>query len=175
MRAKQRRFGFRAAMVLPALLLAACVARQQTDVTAPRPEAAAATVPPQRDRPPTATPTETARAATRPGLGRAPRPASSSPSAQVAARQTVRLVGLRSTDLVLLLGQPSLQRRDPPAEVWQYVGPGCTLHVFFYSARAAADYGVMHVEAIDRDGARAEPEDCLARLLDAAKNAGRSS
>jgi hypothetical protein len=162
-------------MVLPALLLAACVARQQADVTAPRPEVAAATVPPQRQQTPTATPIETAREDKHPGFGRAPRSASSAPSAQVAARQTVRLVGLRGTDLVLLLGRPSLQRRDPPAEVWQYVGPVCTLHVFFYSAGAAADYRVMHVDAIDRSGAGAEPEDCLARLLDAAKNAGRSS
>ncbi|MDP6706644.1 MAG: hypothetical protein QF893_09900 [Alphaproteobacteria bacterium] len=175
MRLERRRFGFRTAMVLPALLLAACVTRQQADVTAPQPEVAAATVTPQREQTPTVTPIEAAREDKRPRFGRAPRPASSSPSAQVAARQTVRLAGLRGTDLVLLLGQPSLQRRDPPAEVWQYVGPRCTLHVFFYSAGAAADYRVMHVDAIDRGGARAEPEDCLARLLDAAKNADRSS
>ena len=103
--------------------------------------------------------------------GRAPRPAVSAPG----ARRTAQLVGLQGSDLALFLGPPSLVRRDPPAEVWQYAGPGCALHVFFYLGPDAGDYRVVHVESVYRGESRPEGDDCLARILKDAKRAGRSS
>jgi hypothetical protein len=85
------------------------------------------------------------------------------------------LVGLQGSDLALLLGPPSLIRRDPPAEVWQYAGPGCALHVFFYLGPDAGDYRVVHVESVYRRESRPESDDCLTRILEDAKSAGRSS
>ena len=103
--------------------------------------------------------------------GRAPRPAVAPPG----TRRMAQLVGLQGSDLALLLGPPGLMRRDPPAEVWQYAGPGCVLHVFFYLGPDAGDYRVVHVESVYRGETRTKSDDCLARILEDARSAGRSS
>ncbi len=103
--------------------------------------------------------------------GRAPRPVVTPPG----RANLVQLVGLQGPELALLLGLPTLKRQEPPAEVWQYVGRSCALHVFFYLDPAQGGYRVVHVESIDRGGARSAGDDFLDRLLEEAKNAGRSS
>jgi hypothetical protein len=55
-----------------------------------------------------------------------------------------RLTGLRPTDLVALLGEPSLRRSDPPAELWQYRGAGCVLELYLY--REGDAWRVVHAE-----------------------------
>jgi hypothetical protein len=45
-----------------------------------------------------------------------------------------QFIGRGPDDLVELLGEPRLIRRDYPAEIWQYVRPGCVLLVFLYES-----------------------------------------
>ncbi len=48
------------------------------------------------------------------------------------------------------MGDPDVRRREPPAEVWHYVGPECVLHLFLYSDDKAAVPVVNHVEISER-------------------------
>ena len=43
-----------------------------------------------------------------------------------------RLKGLSARELSAALGDPTLLSRDGPAQIWQYAGNGCVLHVFLY-------------------------------------------
>ena len=43
-----------------------------------------------------------------------------------------RLKGLSARELAAALGDPTLLSRDGPAQIWQYAGQGCVLHVFLY-------------------------------------------
>lgn len=43
-----------------------------------------------------------------------------------------QLNGMSEFDLVRDLGAPNLRRRDGTAEIWQYLGQECVLHVFLY-------------------------------------------
>lgn len=45
------------------------------------------------------------------------------------------LKGLTATQIEGALGAPSFRRRDPPAEIWQYRNPVCTLDLFLYDER----------------------------------------
>lgn len=85
-------------------------------------------------------------------------------------RTTTELIGLDDIALIRLLGEPSLRRREPPAEVWQYAGRSCTLHVFLYRG-ADADYRVLHAEASGAD----KGADCPARLVEERRLRPRSS
>ncbi len=87
----------------------------------------------------------------------------------------VQLVGLKGPELVLLLGPPKLKRREAAAEVWQYGGTSCVLHLFFYDSRSRGGLQVVHAEATDRTGAPLASDSCLARLLQDAESAGRAS
>jgi hypothetical protein len=67
------------------------------------------------------------------------------------------LVGLSARRVFALFGAPTLLRREPPAEVWQYAGSRCVLFVFLY--REIGDQGegeerVLHAETGGRDGGR---------------------
>lgn len=55
------------------------------------------------------------------------------------------LIGLDGPTLMQLLGQPSLHRREPFAEVWQYSGPDCVLFVYLYKVASGAQQ-VAHAE-----------------------------
>jgi hypothetical protein len=74
------------------------------------------------------------------------------------------LLGAPAERVLAALGQPEVQRRERPAEIWQYRGRGCVLDVFLYAIAESGGPGpkqVAHLEA--RDGnARAVPVDaCL--------------
>ena len=45
------------------------------------------------------------------------------------------LKGLAKREVAASLGEPTFARRDAPAEVWQYFGPGCILDVFLYDEK----------------------------------------
>ena len=49
-----------------------------------------------------------------------------------APRSLAELKGLPAEALEAALGRPALLRRDGAAELWQYPGPGCTLHLYLY-------------------------------------------
>jgi hypothetical protein len=62
-----------------------------------------------------------------------------------------KLMGLTRGGLATVLGEPTLLRRDPPAEVWQYAWKDCVLLVFLYET-APEQFAVRHVELRRRTG-----------------------
>ncbi len=86
-----------------------------------------------------------------------------------------RLVGLAADALVDVLGSPTLKRRDPPAEVWQYAGRACVLHLFLYSPPDGTAMAVAHAEASDADGRPMTGLACAGRLADEARHTARQS
>jgi hypothetical protein len=90
--------------------------------------------------------------------------------------QIGQLIGMNTNEVTRLLGIPKLQRREPPAEVWQYASSSCVMFVFFYDGQAgkaqrsqssSGDWRVSYVEARDRQDSRPlSPTDCLNGLFD---------
>lgn len=84
------------------------------------------------------------------------------------------LPGMSEAQIVALFGRPQFRRTETPAEIWQYRGAACVLHVFLY--RKGTALLVRHAEARPRDvgsdGAAvagapvngAAAEDCLGQL-----------
>ncbi len=58
----------------------------------------------------------------------------------------VRIVGAPAPFVLALLGEPSLRRRDPPAEYWRYSFPNCTLDLFLYADGPYAEPRVVYYE-----------------------------
>ena len=76
-----------------------------------------------------------------------------------------RLIGLNVTQASELLGRPALVRAEPPAEIWQYTGAECVLHLFLYEGDDAGVLAVTYYEMRGLDGI--SPQACLAAHLDA--------
>jgi len=88
-----------------------------------------------------------------------------------------QLMGMSGPQVAGLLGAPSLLRRDPPVEVWQYAGRDCVLFVYIYESRparanrpsaASAESGaaqVDHVEIKPRNGRAVSTHECMAALM----------
>ncbi len=74
-----------------------------------------------------------------------------------------RLIGLSVGEAAKLLGRPALVRREPPAEVWQYAGSECVLHLFLYESEGGPS--VTHFEMRGLNGI--SRHDCLAAHLQA--------
>jgi hypothetical protein len=95
-------------------------------------------------------------------------PARSSVTAKLAATapaagRAPELIGLTRAELARLLGAPTLLRREPPAEVWQYAGAACVLHVFIYQEPGGGR--VTYYEAAQRSGRSVPARDCYDRLV----------
>lgn len=63
-----------------------------------------------------------------------------------------QLIGKGPDDLLAILGEPRLIRRDAPAEIWQYARPGCVLLLFLYESDAdplRVWYLEMHDGSVD--------------------------
>ena len=82
------------------------------------------------------------------------------------------LRGLTAIDVTTKLGDPSYRRREPPAEVWQYFGPGCVLDLFLYDDNGTQR--VTHAELRSHNLAPAAQADCLSRLLAGARGDANS-
>ena len=91
------------------------------------------------------------------GKGRPP------PNSGELAADPSRFKGLAASEVVAKLGDPSFRRREAPAEIWQYYGPGCVLDLFLYDEKGVQK--VAHFElrnhALQADGGA----NCLAELL----------
>ncbi len=87
-----------------------------------------------------------------------------SPSARDLAADPNRFKGLGASEVIAKLGDPSYRRREAPAEVWQYYGPGCVLDLFLYEEKGSQK--VVHFElrnnGLQTDGGTT----CLSELLD---------
>lgn len=73
------------------------------------------------------------------------------------------LIGLAPQQLGEALGVPELQRREPPAEVWQYRTATCVFDIYLYDEddgpRAA------HYEARSRSNGAVDPALCLGSVV----------
>ncbi len=74
------------------------------------------------------------------------------------------LRGLLAGDVVAKLGDPSFRRREAPAEIWQYFGPGCVLDLFLYEDKGAQR--VTHAELRSRNLNAGAQAACLSQLLE---------
>lgn len=145
------------AVVAVVLSLAACAAPNQAKMPGNSPAQPAAYTPqPNQSLPPA-------------GLDAA------HPSLTDLARGPQRFEGLLGKDVLAALGDPNFRRRESPAEVWQYYGPGCILDLFLYDDAPAASVGVVtdgkvaHAELRGRPGEPIEAA-CLSRLIDQRHN-----
>lgn len=73
------------------------------------------------------------------------------------------LIGRESAEVAALLGAPSFERRDGPAEIWQYRGAACILDVFLYKEQLGRL--VRHAELRRRNGNEISDLDCLTDLF----------
>lgn len=89
-------------------------------------------------------------------VARAPEASSGAPAALESdlTNFKVRLLGLSSERIDALFGAPSLARAEPPAALWQYRQPSCTIDIFMFETR-----GVTRVDHVDVRGARATAVD----------------
>jgi hypothetical protein len=73
------------------------------------------------------------------------------------------VTGLDATAAERLLGEPSLIRREAPAEVWQYRTAACVLDLFLYEG--AAGPRVVYAEARTLAAEPVPAEPCLNQIL----------
>ena len=81
-----------------------------------------------------------------------------------------RLIGLSVGQASELLGRPALVRAEPPAEIWQYAGAECVLHLFLYESEMSGALAVTYYEMRGLDGI--SPQACLAAHLEAGARGG---
>ncbi len=62
------------------------------------------------------------------------------------------LMGKSVNEIEQIFGKPVLQRKDKPAEIWQYLTSECALHLVFYPAKEKkqSELTVHHVSMNDR-------------------------
>jgi hypothetical protein len=72
------------------------------------------------------------------------------------------LKGLTPPELRAALGEPALLHRDGTAELWQYAGSGCVLHIFLYQDNGA--FHVNYAEVRVDNPALVNPPTCVDRL-----------
>lgn len=123
--------------------------------------------------PPTPSPTASAPAAQRQA---ALPPARDTPSRELPPEppKLEELRGLNAAQLTQLLGKPTLLRDEATAQMWQYRGETCVLHLFLYPGPGGSGGGekrVQYVEARPRQtgaaAATSGPSECLATLVGA--------
>jgi hypothetical protein len=90
-----------------------------------------------------------------PGAQTRPLPPSRSPS-------LASLSGLTAPALRAALGDPVLLHRDGPAQLWQYAGIGCVLHVFLYEDNGA--FRVSYAEVRIDNAKLVNPPTCVGWL-----------
>ena len=134
-------------IIAAALLLSACVAVEDTPVTATPDIPSGSASSNQRDQ-----------TASRPPDGGHKTSKPLSPD---------RLIGQNQERLIRLLGVPSFKRRDPPAEVWRYRDQSCLLDLYLYPPKgsgAAGSLQVTFIEARTPQGPSAPVANCLNTL-----------
>ncbi|WP_299624490.1 hypothetical protein [Pelagibius sp.] len=97
------------------------------------------------------------------------RPPAAAPPEPVIDDDPKQLMGLDRGAVTALLGQPSLVRREKPAEIWQYVTADCVFDVVLYER--GPQYRVTYLEARDAAADRLELRPCLNGLLRARMDA----
>lgn len=101
---------------------------------------------------------------TAPALAAMPKPAPAAPARRGKGPKPDAIVDQTGRAVRALLGVPDLQRREPPAEVWQYTGEDCVLDITFYPAKDGSPARAAYLESRSIDGARLAPAVCLGSL-----------
>lgn len=81
-----------------------------------------------------------------------------------------------AAELRALFGNPAQVRREPPAEIWQYLSdtPSCVLLFVLYPTDAPGQFRVQHAEALARRrGGSIDDSDCVAALLKTPPSPGK--
>ena len=159
------------------IALAACDARQWplTSRTAPAAGAPGTASPPSGAAKAAARSSARATAAPVP-----PAPANAAAPASAAAgiprtfdgKADLDLVGLDAAQARHLLGAPNEEEQKPPAQVWRYRYPQCTLDVSFYPDVRTRVFRVLSYEVNGHDGTEQGKRDCSARLRARTSRAG---
>lgn len=74
--------------------------------------------------------------------------------------------GRTPSEVRTALGAPTLTRREPPAEVWQYSGQSCVLDVVFYppKGQTTGELKADWVGSRSLDGSASDPASCLKQV-----------
>lgn len=76
-----------------------------------------------------------------------------------------RLDGLTPVDVLALLGEPGLVRRDGKIQVMLFETDDCVLELVFVEPSPDDHFLVTHLDARDRRGAGTDPTACLTQIL----------
>ncbi len=82
----------------------------------------------------------------------------------VATADPDALIGLDPQQIGEALGMPGLQRREPPAEVWQYRSQICVFDLYLYEEEGANR--AVHYEARSRSNGTVDPAACLGSVVE---------
>lgn len=74
------------------------------------------------------------------------------------------LIGKGAEIIEDMMGEPTLIRRDGPAEIWQYIGTGCTANLFLYREEKGATPTLSYIETHGRDGKRMDAAACFVMI-----------
>lgn len=99
-----------------------------------------------------------------PEVAAVPRPAPAAPARHGKGPKPEQIVDHPGRAVRALLGAPDLQRREPPAEVWQYAGEACVLDITFYPAKDGGAARAAYLESRAIDGSKLAPAVCLGSL-----------
>lgn len=99
-----------------------------------------------------------------PALAAVPVPAPAAPARGGKGPKPEQIVDQPGRAVRALLGTPDLQRREPPAEVWQYAAGTCVLDITFYPARDGGAARAAYLESRSINGGRLDPAVCLGNL-----------
>ncbi len=75
------------------------------------------------------------------------------------------LVGLDFGETRDLLGEPTLQEVQPPAEIWSYNGPDCVLNIFFYPQVGGEQYRALAYDVVEPAPNEQSAQRCFTALL----------
>lgn len=76
-----------------------------------------------------------------------------------------RLNGLTPVDVITLLGEPGLVRRDGKVQVMLFETKDCVLELVFVEPSPDDHFHVTHLAARDRQGADTDQTACLTQIL----------
>ncbi len=88
------------------------------------------------------------------------------PSRSAVVADPNALKGTSADQVRSLLGEPTRQRRDPPAEIWQYIaGKSCVLDVFLYEEGTSTKWLRTAYAQVRADKKAGSQQACLETLF----------
>lgn len=79
--------------------------------------------------------------------------------------EVATLVGLDFDQTASLLGEPTLQEIQPPAQIWSYNGPDCVLSIFFYPQVGGERYRALTYEVVEPASDAQSAQRCFTALV----------